>query len=41
MENQGRGPEKIKFSEDIVFYGVLGMLLVVLFSVILKILNNL
>jgi hypothetical protein len=41
MENQGRSPEKIKFSEDMVFYGILGMLLIVLFSLILKILNNL
>jgi hypothetical protein len=41
MENQGKSREKIKFTENVVFYGVLGMLLVVLFSVILKILNNL
>ena len=40
MENQGKRPDQIKFSEDIVVYGCLGVLFVVLLSITLKILNN-
>lgn len=40
MENQGKRPDQVKFSEDMVFYGVLGMLLVTLISILIKTLTH-
>jgi hypothetical protein len=41
MNNQGKRPSQIKFSEEIVFYGILGMLVVLLITFIINILNKL
>lgn len=40
MENQGKRPDQVKFTEDMVFYGILGMLLVTLVSLLIKTLTH-
>jgi hypothetical protein len=32
MENQGKKPEQLKFSEDIAFWAILGLLLTLLYT---------
>jgi hypothetical protein len=41
MHNQGKRPSQVKFSEKMVFYGILGILLVLLITFFIKIFNNL
>jgi hypothetical protein len=40
MNHQGKRPNQVKFSEDAVFYGILGMLLVTLVSLLIKTLTH-
>jgi hypothetical protein len=41
MNNQGKRPNQIKFSENIVFYGLIGIIFVIVVNYILKLINNL
>ena len=36
MNNQGKRPEQIKFSEDSSFYSLIGLLITLLITIILK-----
>ncbi len=36
MENQGKRPEQIKFSQDVSFYATLGLLITLLIVVLIK-----
>jgi hypothetical protein len=36
MENQGKKPEQIKFSEDASFYSLIGLLITLLITILLK-----
>lgn len=40
MTNQGKRPDQTKFSEDVVFYGILGMLFIIMINFIIKLLSN-
>lgn len=40
MINQGKRPDQIKFSEDMVFYAILGMLSVMIITSLINILKN-
>jgi hypothetical protein len=41
MNHQGKRPDQVKFSEDMVVYGILGMLFVVVVCSVIKLLTNL
>lgn len=36
MENQGKKPEQIKYSEDVSFYAIIGLIVILLITLIIK-----
>jgi len=36
MENQGKKPEQTKFSEDVSFYSLIGLIITLLITIIIK-----
>jgi hypothetical protein len=36
MENQGKRPEQIKFSQDVSFYSIIGLMITLLITILLK-----
>lgn len=36
MENQGKTPEQIKFSQDVSFYSLIGLVITLLITILIK-----
>lgn len=36
MENQGKRPDQIKFSEDVSFYSIIGLMITLLITILTK-----
>jgi hypothetical protein len=36
MENQGKKPEQIKFSEDASFYSIIGLVITLIITILIK-----
>ena len=36
MENQGKRPEQMKFSQDVSFYSIIGLVITLLITILIK-----
>lgn len=36
MENQGKTPKQIKFSEDVSFYSIIGLMITLIITILIK-----